>query len=227
MNLSHLFHFLSSLRFSLLSWTSIRIAANWSCTSVTWPLCVRSETQSSCRTSPRPLPITALTPPPGIRSCTAWRRNRWDCCVCVCVCVCVCMWVCACAFFGNLQEKWGHFSLPPNISQWVCFLFSCMYKCNDVCVLKWSFSLCVFVCVCRSKTHTGPTGRFLAPPLTLLKRFTLAGHLTTSSWLGNKYRFQTFYFTGSKLCFELLAEQGGGWGLFHTGRTEEMKSLFI
>lgn len=67
----------SACRLFLLSWISIRIAVNWSCTSVTWPHCVRNETQSFCRTLRRPPPITALTPPPGIRSCTAWRRNRW------------------------------------------------------------------------------------------------------------------------------------------------------
>lgn len=67
----------SSFRFFLLSWILIRIAVNWSCTSVTWPHSVRSETQSYWKISPRPPPITALTPPPGIRSCTAWRRNRW------------------------------------------------------------------------------------------------------------------------------------------------------
>lgn len=104
-----------SLRFSLLSWISVRIAANLSCTSVTWPRCVRRETQSYCRTLPCLLPITALTPPPGIRSCTAWRRNRWDH-----VCVCV-------------PEQWGKkvsmnqsvCVLIPRISHWACFCVLC------------------------------------------------------------------------------------------------------
>lgn len=70
---------LSSSRLSLLSWISIRTAANSSCTSVTWLHCVKRETQSFCRTSLHLPPITALTPPPGTHSCAAWHRNRWVC----------------------------------------------------------------------------------------------------------------------------------------------------
>lgn len=74
--------------------------------------------------------------------------------------------------------------------------------------------------MCRSRARTGEPSRILATFLTLLKRFTPAGHLTTSSWRRRKYDFQRFYLTGSK--FHLLAAGGGGGGfMFRPKRVDE------
>lgn len=69
-------------------------------------------------------------------------------------------------------------------SEDICPLCVCVSVCDVMtCVSLCYCSHCVDVCVCSSRAHTGS---FLALPLTLLKRFTPAGHLTTSSWLWNK-----------------------------------------
>lgn len=69
-----------------------------------------------------------------------------------------------------------------------------------------------------SGAHAGKPGRFLALRLTLLKRFTPAGHLTTSAWLWNKYCFRRFLLQGVNSSFELLAAAGR---LVHTQSWEE------
>jgi len=79
-------------------------------------------------------------------------------------------------------------------------------------------------CVCVS--HTGRSGRFLALPLTLLKRFTPAGSPDDKLLAAEQIPFQAFYFTGSKLCFELLAAGGRSVHVWSAERSEEAYLLF-
>lgn len=81
-------------------------------------------------------------------------------------------------------------------------------------VLAVSVQMCVCVFACRSRgTHLGLPGRFLALLLTLLKRFTPAGHLTTSAWLRNKNRFRHFILLGVNSVSSFW-QQGKGWFIY-------------
>jgi len=143
-----------SLRFSLLSWISIKIAINWSCTSVTWPHYVKSETQSYCRTLPRPLLITAPTLPLGIRSCTAWRMNRWEAGVRLCVRQIksnVFCFKCVREKKGGKKKgksgkKWGHFVTPRALVS-ETILIECFCACFTCCIW-WRVWVCVSVWMC-------------------------------------------------------------------------------
>lgn len=100
----------------------------------------------------------------------------------------------------------------------VC-LCACLYMLYVLtCTRLHAFSCCecadVRVFACRSRgTHLGLPGRFLALLLTLLKRFTPAGHLTTSAWLRNKNRFRHFILLGVNSVSSFW-QQGKGWFVY-------------
>lgn len=80
----------------------------------------------------------------------------------------------------------------------------------------------------RAEAEHGEPSRNLAAFfffLTLLKRFTLAGHLTTSPWRCRSYIFQGFNLRGSK--FHLLAAGGEVGGFMCRTRRGDEEHIYL
>lgn len=83
---------------------------------------------------------------------------------------------------------------------------------------------CVDSSVSAEAEHALVNQQDFGSVLTLLKRFTPAGHLTTSSWRRRKYDFQRFNLQGVNSTFWQQEEKEEGSCLEQEG---EMKSIFI
>lgn len=89
--------------------------------------------------------------------------------------------------------------------------------------------VCLFLCNCLDVLvgvgHTLVSlAGFWRIPLTLLKRFTSAGHLTTSAWQQNKCCFRHFLLQGVNSASNFW-QQEEGWFIYRARRGE--KSVFI